>query len=133
MRLVAFLGLVGVLLATHFTDEWQCAGLFGSMFVEAQLTVEDATTVRTLVLIVGVLVHLQKSKCSVRVCLAVELVTSQDTCTHCWGSHAPGTEQMFSQSMPCCRTCEQSGHLYSLLGFSCTWNTANVRSEYAML
>ena len=58
---------------------------------------------------------------------------SQDTCTHCWGSRAPAKEQMFSQSVPCCRTCDQSGHLYSLLGFSCTWNRANVQSEYALL
>ena len=62
MRLVALLGLVGVLLAAHFTNKRQSAGLLGSVLVEAQLAVEDAAAVRTLVLIVGVLVHLQQNR-----------------------------------------------------------------------
>ena len=66
MRLVALLGLVGVLLAAHFTNKRQSAGLLGSVLVEAQLTVEDAAAVRTLVLIVGVLMHLQQNRHSVR-------------------------------------------------------------------
>ena len=61
MRLVAFLGLVGVLLPANFADEGQCAGLPGGVLVVAQLAVEDAATVRALVLIVGVLVHLWKN------------------------------------------------------------------------
>ena len=66
MRLVALLGLVGVLLAAHFTNKRQSAGLLGSVLVEAQLTVEDAAAVRTLVLIVGVLMHLQQNRHWVR-------------------------------------------------------------------
>ena len=66
MRLVALLGLVGVLLAAHFTNKRQSAGLLGSVLVEAQLAVEDAAAVRTLVLIVGVLMHLQQNRHSVR-------------------------------------------------------------------